>query len=59
MRRRYHWGPLAAIVLMLLLASTATGWAAFDKEVLQAVNSGQTNNGSDRVVLAELTAGDW
>jgi len=57
MRRWFYWGSLAVIVL--LLASTTASWAAFDKEVLQAVNSGRTNNGSDRVVLAELTAGDW
>jgi len=59
MRRLNNWGSLAAIVLMLLVASTTVSWAAFDKEVLQAVNSGFTNNGGDRVVLAELTAGDW
>jgi hypothetical protein len=57
MKRWFYWGSLAVVVL--LLASTTASWAAFDKEILQAVNSGRTNNGSDRVVVAELTAGDW
>ena len=38
-------------LIVLLLVSTTASWAAFDKEVLQAVNSGMTNNGSDRVAL--------
>ena len=56
MKRWFYRGSLAVIVL--LLATTAS-WADFDQEILQAVNSGRTNNGGERVVMAELTAGDW
>jgi len=46
---------------MLLLALLATGsvFAAESKEILQAVKSGVPNTGDNRVVMAEITAGDW
>jgi hypothetical protein len=59
MGRRYHWGMLAVITVMMLVISAVPGQAAFDKEILQAVHSGIPNVGNNRVVVAELTAGDW
>ncbi len=48
---------MSALVLALMLGGAAH--AAQSKEILQAVKSGVPNTGDNRVVLAEITAGDW
>ncbi len=66
MRRNTHANtgpkiPLAHVGITSA-AGTAGGRAAHaakSKEILQAVKSGVPNTGSNRVVLAEITAGDW
>ena len=46
-------------VLLLALLATGGAFAAESKEILQAVKSGVPNTGNNRVVMAEITAGDW
>lgn len=56
--RRYGWLLTASLVL-LALAMAVAAHAAESKEILQAVKNGVPNSGDNRVVLAEITAGDW
>jgi hypothetical protein len=56
--RRFGLLATASLVLLALMAAGAVH-AAESKEILQAVKSGVPNTGSNRVVLAEITAGDW
>jgi hypothetical protein len=56
--RRYGWLATASLVLLALMVAGAAH-AAESKEILQAVKSGVPNTGNNRVVLAEITAGDW
>lgn len=57
--RERAWRIAAAATLLALLAAGSAAMAAESKEILQAVKSGVPNTGDNRVVLAELTAGDW
>lgn len=56
--RKTGWIVMATLVLLALL-SAGTIHAAESKEILQAVKSGVPNTGDNRVVLVEITAGDW
>jgi hypothetical protein len=56
--RRFVWLATASLVVLALLAAGAAH-AAESKEILQAVKNGVPNTGSNRVVLVEITAGDW
>jgi len=55
---KFIWlAPAVLALLALLLGGPAH--AAVSKEILQAVKNGVPNVGSNRVVMAEITAGDW
>jgi hypothetical protein len=56
--RRFVWFATASLVVLALLAA-GVAHAAESKEILQAVKSGVPNTGDNRVVLVEITAGDW
>ncbi len=56
--RKFIWLLSASLVLLALVMAGAVH-AAESKEILQAVKSGVPNSGNNRVVLAEITAGDW
>jgi hypothetical protein len=49
----------APAVLLLALLASGGAFAVESKEILQAVKSGVPNTGNNRVVMAEITAGDW
>jgi hypothetical protein len=56
--RTYGWLTTASLVLLALMLAVPAH-AAMSKEILQAVKSGVPNVGNNRVVMAEITAGDW
>ncbi len=58
---RHPTRPLNWLIPLVLLALLVSGsaFAAESKEILQAVKSGVPNTADNRVVLAEITAGDW
>lgn len=53
------WRRLSVLTTVLALLLVAVpGWAAFEKEILQAVKDGVPNAGDSRVVMGEVFASD-
>ncbi len=49
---------VAGALALLLFTMSGTVWAANTQEILQAVKDGVPNDGSNRVVMAELFSRD-